>query len=161
MSGRLLVRALALAAVAGAASCGSTGDVSQLEIRDVSSGYFDEGVVDGQNKLVPSVTFKLHNKSGEPVSSVQLNVQFVRDGDDGPSDEVLTRAIDANGLQPQQTTGPILVRSKWGYTGQQSRAEMLQHNSFRDMKARVFGRAGSAQWTQIGELPIERKVITR
>jgi len=161
MSGRLLVRALALAAVAGAASCGSTGDVSQLEIRDVASGYFDEGVVDGQNKLVPSVTFTLHNKSGERVSSVQLNVQFVRDGADGPSDEVLARAIDASGLQPRQATAPIVVRSKWGYTGQQARAEMLQHSQFVDMKARVFGKAGSAQWTQIGELPIERRIITQ
>ena len=161
MTGRHLVRVLALAAFASAAACGPTGDVSQLEIRDAASGYFDEGVVDGQNKLVPLVTFKLHNKSGEPVSSVQLNVQFLRDGADGPQDEVLTRAIDASGLQPQQSTGSITVRAKEGYTGPQARAEMLQHSQFVDMKARVFGKAGSAQWTQIGELPIERKLIAQ
>jgi hypothetical protein len=156
-------RRLVLSAIAAAfaASCASPGSVSQLEFTDVSTGYFDEGVVDGQNKLVPSLSFKLHNKSGEPVSSVQLNVQFLRAGDDGPKDEVLTRAIDASGLQPQQATAPIVVRAKVGYTGQQARADMLQHREFVDMRARVFGKAGSAQWTQIAEFPIERKLLTR
>ena len=159
MTKRRLV--FAIVAALGAASCGSTGDVSQLEFQDVVTGYFDEGVVDGQNKLVPAIAFKLHNKSGEPVSSVQLNVQFWRAGTDGPADEVLTRAIDANGLQPQSSTEAVTVRSKFGYTGQQARAEMLQHRDFVDMRARVFGKAGSAQWTQIGEFPIERKLITQ
>ena len=156
-------RRLVLFAIAAAcaASCGSPGDVSQLEFRDVATGYYDEGIVDGQNKLVPAVSFKLHNKSGEPVASVQLNVQFLRAGDDGPKDEVLTRAIDSGGLQPQQGTQPILVRAKVGYTGQQARAEMLQHREFVDMRARVFGKAGSAQWTQIGEFPIDRKLFAK
>ena len=147
--------------MAFAVSCASPGSVSQLEFRDVATGYVDEGIVDGQNKLVPGITFKLHNKSGEPVSSVQLNVQFLRAGDDGPKDEVLTRAIDASGLAPQQATSPLTIRAKVGYTGQQARAEMLQHRDFVDMRARVFGKAGSAQWTQIGEFPIERRLITR
>ena len=160
MTGRCVVRALALSALIGAAACGSSGDVNQLEFRDVSTGYFDEGVVDGQNKIVPSLTFALHNKSGEPVSSVQLNVQFIGEGDDGPRDEVLTRAIDASGLEPQQSTSPITVRAKVGYTGQQSRAEMLQNSQFVDMKARIYAKAGSEQWTQIGEFPIQRTIIT-
>lgn len=150
----------ALAALLAAASCASPGHVSQLEVRDISTGYFDEGVVDGQNKIVPSITFALHNTSGEPVSSVQLNIQFIRAGSDGPSDEELIRAIGSDGLAPQQATSPITVRSKFGYTGQQSRAEMLQNREFVDMRARVFGKAGSAQWTPIGEFPIERRILT-
>lgn len=163
MSKRRPLKAIALSAIAAAfaASCTSPGDVAQLEFRDVATGYYDEGVVDGQNKLVPAVSFKLHNKSGEPVASVQLNVQFLRAGDDGPRDEVLSHAIDASGLSPQQATQPILVRAKVGYTGQQARAEMLQHREFVDMKARVFGKAGSQQWRQIGEFPIDRKLIAR
>ena len=155
---RLVLSALA---AAFAASCASPGSVEQLEFRDVATGYVDEGVIDGQNKLVPSVSFKLHNKSGEPVSSVQLNVQFLRAGDDGPMDEILTRGIDSGGLAPQQATQPIVVRAKVGYTGEQPRAEMLQHRSFVDMRARVFGKAGSAQWQQIGEFTIERRLIPR
>ena len=159
MTKRRLV--LCAIATAFAASCTSTGSVEQLEFRDISTGYVDEGIVDGQNKLVPSITFKLHNKSGEPVSSVQFNVQFLRKGDDGPKDEILTRVIDASGLASQQATAPIHVRSKVGYTGQQARGAMLQHPGFVDMRARVFGKAGSAQWTQIGEFPIDRKLITQ
>lgn len=155
-------RILACALLAMAAvSCASPGDVTQLEFRDVSTGYFDEGIVDGQNKLVPSIRFALHNKSDASVSTVQLNVQFIRAGDDGPRDEVLVRAIDGSGLQAQQATAPIAVRAKVGYTGPQARAEMLQHSDFVDMRARVFGKAGSAQWTQIGEFPIERKLVTQ
>jgi hypothetical protein len=159
MTKRRLV--LSAIATAFAASCASPGSVDQLEFRDIVTGYVDEGIVDGQNKLVPSITFKLHNKSGEPVSSVQFNVQFLRAGDDGPKDEVLTRVIDASGLAAQQATAPIHVRAKVGYTGQQARAEMLQHRDFVDMRARIFGKAGSAQWAQIGEFPIDRKLITR
>src|SRR5688500_13770259 len=127
MSKRILACALvAMAAV----SCASPGDVSQLEFRDVSPGYFDEGIVDGQNKLVPSIRFALHNRSDEPVNTAQLNVQFSRAGDDGPRDEVLVRAIDGRGLQPRAATSPIAVRAKVGYTGPQARAEMLQHSDF-------------------------------
>ena len=155
---RLLLCALV---AAGAASCSSPGDVTQLDVREISTGYFDEGVVDGQNKIVPLLRFVLHNKGAEPVSSVQLNVQFKRSVDDGPIDEVLARAVDAKGVQPQQNTGTITVRAKVGYTGQQTRAQMLQHSGFVDIKARVFAKAGSGQWTQIGEFPIERRVITQ
>ena len=151
----------AIAAAVASAACSSTGSVNQLEIRDVSTAYFDEGVVDGQNKIVPSLRFTLHNKSGESVSSVQLNVQFMQRTADGPSDERLMQVIDSGGLPPQQSTQPIVARAKFGYTGQQPRAEMLRNSSFVDMKARVFGKAGSEQWVQLGEFTIERKIITQ
>jgi hypothetical protein len=156
---RILTAALA-AAAALAASCGPAGTVQQLVFVDVVSGYHDEGVVNGENKLVPEITFKLQNTGTEPLGTVQLNVHFRVDGADGNMDEVLTRATDSGGLAPQQSTATITVRSKVGYTSQQARADMLKNSQFRDVKVRVFGKSGSAQWSQIGEFPVERKLLT-
>ena len=42
-----------------------------VEPVDVKTGWFDAGIVEGgMNKLVPSISLKLHNKSGDPVRSV-------------------------------------------------------------------------------------------
>jgi|SRR5687767_5979823 len=152
---------LALVAFAAATACGSTGDVRNLELQDISSGYFDEGVVNGENKIVPSISFKLHNKGGEPVSTVQLNTIFHADGADGPMDEVLTRAIGSDELNPQQSTNGMTVRSTIGYTSQQPRAEMLKNSLFRDVRARVFGKSGSGTWTLLGEAVIDRRILTQ
>ena len=159
------VRALLTAVIASAAlftaACGSTGNVQDLELQDISSGYFDEGVVNGENKIVPSVTFKLRNKGGAPVSTVQTNAIFQIDGADGPMDEVLTRAIGTDGLAPQQSTSNLTVRSKIGYTSQQPRAEMLTNSLFKDVRVRIFAKSGSGTWTLLGESVIERKILTQ
>ena len=52
--------ALLLLAVAGlAAGCGKPVDLKQvLQVSDVSGGYHDAGLVEGRNKVVPSITFR-------------------------------------------------------------------------------------------------------
>ena len=156
-----LILLLGFVACAGVTACGSTGDVSTLELQEISSGYFDEGVINGENKIVPTISFKLHNKGGEPVSTVQLNTIFHADGADGPMDEVLTRAIGTDSLAPQQATNGMTVRSKIGYTSQQARAEMLQNSLFRDVRARIFGKSGSGTWVLLGEAVIDRRILTQ
>ena len=48
--------------------------VASLEPIDVTTGWFDDGLVaGGKNKLVPSVSMKLRNKSGAPLESIQIN----------------------------------------------------------------------------------------
>jgi hypothetical protein len=156
LKARLLLGALAVILT----GCAGGGDVTTLELQDISSGYYDEGVVDGANKIVPSFTFKLHNKGAEPVGSVQLNVHFRADGADGNMDEALVRG-SSDAMAPQQSSQPIAVRSKVGYTGQQPRAEMLTNSAFKDVHVRVFGKSGSGQWAPIGEFIVERRIITQ
>lgn len=156
---RLLIALLAAASFA--AACGSTGNVSDLEFQTVSSGYFDEGIVNGENKIVPSITFTLRNKGEKPVSTVQVNSIFQADGADGPMDEVLTRAIGTDAVAPQQSSASLTVRSKIGYTSPMPRAEMLGDQRFRDVRVRIFGKSGSGQWTQLGEFTIERRILTQ
>ena len=158
---RALLFALLTTSATLAAGCGSTGNIQDLELQDITSGYFDEGVVNGENKIVPSITLKLRNKGTEPVKAVQLNAIFQADGADGPMDEVLARAIGSDGLAAQQSTANITIRSKIGYTSQAPRAEMLKNSQFRDVKARIFGKSGSGTWTLLGETVIERRILTQ
>ena len=60
----------------------SVAAVAALEPVDVVTGWFDDGIVEGQkNKLVPSVTLKLRNKTTEELKSIQINAIFRRVGE--------------------------------------------------------------------------------
>lgn len=155
----LFVLALVLG---GSASCGPPVDLeASLKVADVATGWFDEGIVNGQNKLVPSIAFTLINQSDHRLSSVQLNVVFRRAGEADEWDAAYMRGIDTDGLEPGASTARLVVRAKLGYTGDQPRAEMLQHPQFIDAKARIFAKHGSAQWVELGDFPIERQLLTR
>ena len=66
-----------LLAVALAAGCSRSVDVKQaLEVADATSGWYDAGIVDGKNKIVPSVTFRLKKKPDADLAGVALNVVF-------------------------------------------------------------------------------------
>ena len=70
---------IALLVAACSFGCGPTVDLSTaLQLSDVSTGWHDAGVVDGKNKLVPSVTFKLKNASDQSLTSLQVNALFRR-----------------------------------------------------------------------------------
>ena len=43
-----------------------------LQVQDVSTGWFDAGIVNGQNKLVPSITFRLKNISDQKLVVLQV-----------------------------------------------------------------------------------------
>src|SRR5262249_14789237 len=71
----LLVPLLALTA----AACGPPVDLTKgLQVEIVSSGWQDAGIVDGKNKLVPSVSFRLKNVSAESLVTLQANAIFRR-----------------------------------------------------------------------------------
>ncbi len=154
--GRIFALALALLFTA---SCAPPVDLKQaLQVTDVSAGWFDAGSVDGQNKLVPSVTFRLRDTSGK-LSRVSLNVmfRFVASGVD--NDEIFKQRIDFTNGQTELLT----IRSTAGFTGTppQSRLDMLKNSSFQDMVAVIFVRQVSAQWLEMHRVPIERQLLTR
>ena len=60
-------------------ACGPTVDLKKgLQIDVLSSGWADAGVVGGQNKLVPTVTFTLKNISDQKLVVLQINASFRR-----------------------------------------------------------------------------------
>jgi hypothetical protein len=162
---RAVVGAGALMLALVLAGCGKPVDVKQvLQVTDISTGYHDAGVVNGRNKLVPSVTFKLRKSTNESLRPLSLNVVFKRlplaaSGGGGEEDweEVFLQNVSFEGSQ----TAPLTVRPNHGYTGDppQSRAEMLANSQFRDMRVHLFAKQGSGQWAEIASFDVARQLL--
>lgn len=159
------MRRLAFVAAAAllAGSCGRNFDVEKVvKITDVHTGWYDAGIQEGKNKLVPSISFKLQNVSDDTVDSVQVNAIFRRVGEPEAWGEHFATAIDRDGLPGRQTTpGYVVLRSNLGYTGTESRLQMLQNKQFVDAKVEVFGKHGARTWQKLGEFPIDRQLLTQ
>ena len=132
-----------------------------LELVDVSTGWYDAGPVNGQNKLVPSIIFKLKNASDQRLVALQINPLFRPLNDKEEWGSGFVAVTRSGGLQPGATTPPITINSQLGYTGTEPRAQMLQNSQFVDAKVDLFAKYASLQWVNIGERPIERRLITR
>ena len=168
MSGRRFSGAslLLVALAASAASCNRSVDIKQaLEVVDASSGWFDAGIVEGKNKIVPSVTFKLRKKPDADLSVIALNIAFRYVPPPGSNveepweDFFVQRAEFKDGNE----TDPLVVRLPNGYTGEppQSRLEMLKNSQFRDVRARIFAKYSSSQWVEIGAVDVQRQLLVR
>jgi hypothetical protein len=132
-----------------------------LEIVDASSGWYDVGPVNEQNKLVPSITFKLKNISDQPLVALQINAVFRRLNDNEEWGSAFVPVTRSDGLQPGATSQPIFIKSQLGYTGTDPRAQMLQNSQFVDAKVDLMAKYASLQWVRVAERPIERRLITR
>ena len=141
-------------------ACSPAVDLKQaLQVTDLSAGWFDAGIQNGQNKLVPSVTFKLKKNADVKLSSVALNLTYIFVDTQEHADDVFVQSVPFEG----QETAPIIVRSKWGYTADppQTRAEMLQNSHFRDMEVQIFAKQSSSQWVELQRVKIARQLQTQ
>ena len=156
-------RLLITLSVLAAAGCSPTVDLVQtVAITDVQTGWYDVGILEGgKNKLVPSISLKVQNKSSESVARVQLNAIFHRVGEADGWGEHYVSAVDSNGLAAGNSTDSIVLRSTLGYTGEQSRAEMLQNASFVDASVVIFGKQGRGNWVKLGEYRIDRQLLRK
>ena len=143
--------------------CGPTVDLTKgLQVEIVSSGWFDAGIVNGQNKLVPTVSFTLKNVSDQTLVTLQINALFRRVGESEEWGSAFLTAVGSDGLAPGVTTAALTARSQLGYTGSdQSRLEMLQNTQFVDARVQVFAKYASTQWAKVGEYPITRELLVK
>ena len=162
--------AAALTFLVCAAGCSAPVDLKQaLQVTDVTSGYFDAGIVDGKNKLVPSVTFRLKKSVDDSLRPLSLNLSFkqmppagtaVPPGSTGETDwdEVFLQSVAFEGNQ----SAPLTFKAKNGYTGDppQSRADMLKHSNFVDMDVEIFALQTSSQWVPLHKLRVARLLLT-
>jgi hypothetical protein len=163
LNARSWLKLACVAAAMLAAACAPPVDLTKnLQVLDVSTGWFDAGIVNGQNKLVPTITFKVKNNSDQSLKVLQANVLFRRVSD--PNVEWgagFLSVSGSEGLGPGATSTPLTVKSNLGYTGSdQTRQELLQNKAFVDATVQVFAKYGSIQWAKMGEYPIERRLIT-
>jgi hypothetical protein len=157
---------LLIALTAAVSSCNRSVDLKEaIEVVDTSSGWYDAGIVDGKNKIVPSVTFRLKKKGPSDVAGVALNVVFRHPAPPGANpeedwDEVFIQRAD---FREGDLTDPLTVRTEKGYTGDppQSRLDILKHSQFRDVRARIYAKYSSSQWVEIGSVDVQRQLLVR
>jgi hypothetical protein len=143
--------------------CGPTVDLTKgLQLTIVETGWFDAGIVNGQNKLVPSVSFTLKNVSDQNLVTLQINALFRRINENEEWGSGFLTAAGSSGLAPGASTPVLTVRSNLGYTGSdQSRQEMLQNTHFVDAKVELFAKYAAIQWVRMGTYPITRQLLTK
>jgi hypothetical protein len=160
---RALARLALLLALASAA-CAPTVDLTKsLQMDVVESGWFDAGIVNGQNKLVPAVRVTIKNHSDQKLVLLQLNAVYRRVNSDTEEwGTAFMTAAGSGGLAPGETSGPFLLKSQNGYTGtDQSRQDMLKNSQFVDAKVQLFAKYGSVQWARMGEHQIQRQLLDK
>lgn len=145
-------------------ACGGTGQQPITELVqsvDVRSGWFDAGVENGMNKLVPTIMLTLKNVSRAPVANIQLNAVVRRAGETEEWGGAFMKVIGTQGIPPGGSTKPIVLRSNLGYTGIEPRVQMLKNRQFVDAHVQVFAKHGGNQWVKLGEWPIARELLTQ
>ncbi len=149
--------------LAGAAfsGCRSANPIEVLKPADVITGWYDVGIEDGKNKLVPSISLRLVNQSDDEVRRVQINAIFKRVGETEMWGEHFGWAVQSEPLGPQASTKELVLRSALGYTGEQPRTQMLRNREFIDAKVEIFLKQGSKVWAKLAEFPIERQLLTQ
>ena len=116
---------------------------TNLQVVDVSTGWADAGLINGQNKLVPTVSFKLKNTSDRTLDSLQANIVFRRLSDETEWGSLWVRVTGSEGLAPSAAS------------------QMLQNSHFVDGRVQLFAKYHNTQWTPIGEFPVTRQLLAK
>ena len=164
MPRNLLVCLFACLLCISSLACGNqpAQDITQiLTVNDAKTGWYDAGVENGMNKLVPSVVLTLKNSGRQPITNVQLNAVIRRVGETEEWGGAYVKVIGANGLAPGASTKPIVLRSNLGYTGIEPRVQMLKNKQFVDAQVQVFVKHGGEQWVKLHEWPVTRELLTQ
>jgi hypothetical protein len=142
-------------------ACEPNVDLKQgLQVEVLSTGWLDAGIIEGKNKLVPTVSFRLKNTSPSPLVSLQVNAIFRRLTDKEEWGSAFLPAAGSAGLAPGATTQTLTAKSQLGYTGTEPRVDMLKNKYFVDAKVTLFAKYASKQWIALGEYPVTRQLLT-
>jgi len=154
---------LLLIALCLCAGCTPPVDLtSGLQIKDVNTGWFDAGIVNGQNKLVPTITFTVKNVSDQKLVALQINAVFRRVTEKDEWGAGFLMVSGSEGLAPGAEAGMLTIRSQLGYTGSdQTREDMLKNSHFVDAEVELFAKYASEQWKRVAESVISRRLLTK
>jgi len=168
---RILASAAVLALVGSLWGCSAPVDLKQaLQVTDVTPGYSDAGIVGGKNKIVPAISFRLKKSVDDSLRPLSINVSFkqlpqagtaVAPGSPAESDwdEVFVQNVPFEGNQ----SAPLTFKAKNGYTGDppQSRADILKHRLFQDVRVHVFAKHSASQWVEIATFDVPRQLLAQ
>jgi hypothetical protein len=154
-----MTRVVLTIAIIAMAACSEPVDVAKAVKVDVTtSGWLVAGVVDGKNKIVPSVSLTLKNVSGQTLSALQTNAVFRIAATNAEIGTDFRPISGSGGLPASASTDKIRLKASLGYTGTDPVEDLLNNSRFGDAKVEVFVKAGSGQWTRVGEYPIARQL---
>jgi hypothetical protein len=157
---RAFLAAVALSAVVST-SCSERVDLSKgLEVTDVMTGWANAGEVNGQNKMVPTITFRVKNVSDQKLSTLQANVLFRRVNEEEEWGSAWVRITGTEGLAPGQISEPQRVECPKGYTGTETRTAMMANSAFIDARVRIFAKYESTQWAPVAEFTVDRRLLS-
>jgi hypothetical protein len=144
------------------AGCGpSTIDVARvIKVGNLTTGWFDVGVVNGMNKLVPSASFTVSNTSASALGALQVFSVFRFTGESEELGSALIVLHGEDALGPHAMSKPLTVRGNWGFSGLQPRAQMLMHKMFKDATVQIFAKYGAGQFIKLTEEPVKRQLLT-
>ena len=169
---RTLAAAVCLLLPGLLAGCSPPVDLKQaVQLTDVSGGYHDAGIVDGRNKIVPASLVPVDQVDRSSLRPLAVNVLFKKlplnaappaagqPAAEEDWDEVFKQTVDFNGNQ----TDLLTVRATAGYTGDppQSRADILHHSLFQDVRVHIFVKHSSSQWVEIGHYDLPRQLVSQ
>jgi hypothetical protein len=132
-----------------------------VRVESVTTGWYETETAasQGQIKIVPAIGFKLKNVSDQTLRTVQVNAIFKRVTEDTEWGSGFRTVAGSAGLPPATTTDRVFVASSLGYTGTESRFDLLKNSHFVDARVVVFAKHGALTWTPIAQYQIARQLI--
>jgi hypothetical protein len=117
-----------LLALTMSVACGPTVDLTKgLQVTIANSGWYDLGIVNGQNKLVPMVTFTLQNTSDQKLVTLQINALFRRVTENTEWGSGFVTVVGSQGLAPGATTDPVTIKSQLATPAAKSCRDAPEH----------------------------------
>lgn len=159
MSGRLLPTAVLVLGVAAPACTGDVDIKETFRIGGVTGGYFDAGIVDGRNKIIPTVMFSIEKTTDAGVRPLSVNVLFKKIAGETEAewDDVFLQRVE---FTEGNRTPVLTVRPDAGVTGEEPRSEMLKNSQFVDIRAVIFVKQSSSNWVELARYDIPRQLLT-
>jgi hypothetical protein len=150
--------ALVLVAAGPLADCKSHDPKQELEVAGVETYWVLDSPRGGTQYMAPAVRFRVHNKSPEPILSIQATATFRRVGEDENWGSAWEQVTPVKKPLPPGKDVVVVLRSDGHYTSSGAADSMFAHPQFKDTRAEVFLRVGSSGWVKMAESPIERRV---
>src|SRR5260221_6659622 len=149
---------LVLVAAGLLADCKSHDRKQELEVAGVETYWVLDSPRGGTQYMAPAVRFRVHNKSPEPILSIQATATFRRVGEDENWGSAWEQVTPVKKPLPPGKDVVVVLRSDGHYTSSGAADSMLAHPQFKATRAEGFLRVGSSGWVKMAESPIERRV---
>jgi hypothetical protein len=161
--GAFLRTGLALAALA-AAACRTPDPQAEVALSELETYWAVDRPSGGTQYIAPVARFRLHNKSGRSIRSIQASATFRLKGESQAWSGGFQQVSPVGGKPLPPGEGALVVLKPEGegrYSSTVSPEEMLAHEGFKDVWVEVYVRVGSSGWSKMGQADVERRIGAR